>query len=597
MKNVKKICFAPFFSLLFFLYFFSINRTVLAEEPEPITVSFDQETYTVTYEVTHPEYEYVVHVDRPFGAMSYYEPVTMGENTRGIADCLNKNGTYYISVYAFKEGDRDNILLCSETISFEWEVPTTKTAVPENVHLEVRDGDLYACWNQVECSRYGISFYENGIYKYSVLANPSDTCVKMNGISFDAGNSYMFSIYAASPNYAKYLDSDIVESEALVKESGINFEINKKTARIRYFVENNSYLYHIKVTRPNGTTSEFYDAGTELGFNEISISIDLTMDGTYSVVVYAWDQVTNKRVLDSSVQTFEWKRPEKKTNPPTNPHWEIRGDYVYAVWDAVESNGYDVSLYVDGEQEYGADVDASQNYYRYFRAADVDPDTKFQFKVYAFSPDYQEYFGSDVVESDYLDLSSLVPKKSVLEIFDDLKEGAWYINAVQYAYDNKIMLGKGDSFNPGSPMTRAEFVQVLYNHSGATPDDIFIDNPFSDVVEGKWYVNAVRWAKQNNIASGNGDGTFGVKNSIKRQAVAVMLYNYAAMNGYDTSFDTDAISGFSDADKVKPMYEKALKWAVSQGVMSGKGESLDPTGTATRAECASMIMKLIEKNR
>jgi len=189
------------------------------------------------------------------------------------------------------------------------------------------------------------------------------------------------------------------------------------------------------------------------------------------------------------------------------------------------------------------------------------------------------------------------PKPGVSDIFSDVKEDAWYFNAVQFVYDNNIMAGKGDMFKPNSSITRGEFARVLFNHSGAKAEDITIANTFPDVEEGKWYTNAILWAKQNNIANGNGDGTFGVNNDIQRQQVAVMLYKYAQLRNYDiTIADTAAIDGYVDAQKVQPWAKEAMNWAVSQGIMNGKGGKLDPAGKATRAECASMIKKLLEKN-
>ncbi len=75
-----------------------------------------------------------------------------------------------------------------------------------------------------------------------------------------------------------------------------------------------------------------------------------------------------------------------------------------------------------------------------------------------------------------------------------------------------------------------------------------------------------------------------------------MLYKYAAFNQYNTSYDGVAIDGFSDVGDVSGWAKEAMNWAVSQGIMSGKGGRLDPKGKATRAECASMIKNLLTKN-
>ena len=187
-------------------------------------------------------------------------------------------------------------------------------------------------------------------------------------------------------------------------------------------------------------------------------------------------------------------------------------------------------------------------------------------------------------------------KESVVEVFDDIPEKAWFVKAVQYVYDNNIMGGKGASFKPNDPITREEFVRVLYNHAG-TPE-VTIANPFADVKAGAWYEKSVLWAKEKNIANGktkDGQYIFGVGQQIRREELARMIYMYAQLQGYDLTKEDTAIDGFSDASKVSTWAKDAMNWAVSQGVMGGKGGKLDPQGLATRAECASMIKNMIEK--
>ena len=196
-----------------------------------------------------------------------------------------------------------------------------------------------------------------------------------------------------------------------------------------------------------------------------------------------------------------------------------------------------------------------------------------------------------------------IPQNPVTEVFDDVQPTGWYVSAIQYVYDRGIMAGKGNIFGVREPLKRGQFVQTLYNLSGkpAVPDDAV--NPFSDVPAKKGYPrDAVLWAVQNEIASGYGNGSFGVNNNIQRQQVAVMLYNYARkQGGYDTDFDANAIDGFSDSSKVAGWARESMSWAVTQGIISGKQNAdgtyrLEPAGGATRAECASMIKKLLEKN-
>jgi len=196
--------------------------------------------------------------------------------------------------------------------------------------------------------------------------------------------------------------------------------------------------------------------------------------------------------------------------------------------------------------------------------------------------------------------SDPIKKEDVTLCFTDIPSNAWYVKAVQYVYDNDIMAGKGDVFCPNNPITREEFVQVLYNQSGKPA--VAIENRFPDVKDA-WYKNAVLWADDNDIANGKGNGMFGVGENISRQDLALMLYKYARLKGFDLTVNTGEINKYADGNKVSGYAKEAMDWAITQGIMSGKGNKgedistyrLDPLGTATRAECASMMMKLLEK--
>ena len=196
-------------------------------------------------------------------------------------------------------------------------------------------------------------------------------------------------------------------------------------------------------------------------------------------------------------------------------------------------------------------------------------------------------------------------KGKVQEVFADVNEGDWFVSAVQYVYDKNLMAGKGaDTFAPNAPLRREEFTQILYNHMGKP--EVTIDNPFADVKDG-WYKNSVLWAKENGIANGkvkDGKTVFDVGNNITREELALMFYKYARLRDYNLDCTEGASQGFMDSGKVSSWARQAMDWAVSQGIMSGKGATgapksemqLDPQGKASRAECASMITKLLKKN-
>lgn len=177
--------------------------------------------------------------------------------------------------------------------------------------------------------------------------------------------------------------------------------------------------------------------------------------------------------------------------------------------------------------------------------------------------------------------------------FTDVASGAWYEQAVRYAYLNGIMEGMGGTaFQPNGTLSRAMAVQILYNLEGQP--DISGENlgyPYSDVDAQAWYGNAVYWARITGVATGYGDGTFQPTDSITRQEFAQVLYNYAQYKGYDLSAQGD-LSTFPDAGSIAGWAETAMSWANGEGLINGHENGLiDPTGTATRAQAASILTR------
>ena len=186
--------------------------------------------------------------------------------------------------------------------------------------------------------------------------------------------------------------------------------------------------------------------------------------------------------------------------------------------------------------------------------------------------------------------------------FADVETGGWQFNAAKYVYDNSYMSGKGELvpgkilFDPNAPIDRSQFVQTLYNVEGK-PSVTYVQK-FTDVKSTDWFAKSVTWAANNGIVAGNPDHTFGVYNKATREQMARMFYAYATYKGYDTSIvpgQGKRVTDFTDADKVSSWAVTAMNWALSQGIMSGKGDKLDPTGSATRVECATMLRNFMNK--
>ena len=178
--------------------------------------------------------------------------------------------------------------------------------------------------------------------------------------------------------------------------------------------------------------------------------------------------------------------------------------------------------------------------------------------------------------------------------FTDVAENAWYYDAVVYAWENDLMTGTSATlFAPGMTTDRAMLATLLWRLEGEPVVDYAMS--FTDVAEGLWYSEAVRWAASEGVVNGVGDGSsFAPTGAITREQMAAMLYRYAQYKGYDVTGSAD-LSGYADADSVSGWAEYAVAWAVGAGLISGVGNNtLNPQGSATRAEIATILMRFAE---
>ena len=177
--------------------------------------------------------------------------------------------------------------------------------------------------------------------------------------------------------------------------------------------------------------------------------------------------------------------------------------------------------------------------------------------------------------------------------FTDVSETDWFHDAVRYVYDNGLMDGVGDGqFAPNATTTRAQLVTILYRLAGEPA--VSGDMAFTDVESGLWYSNAVAWAAANGIVNGISETEFAPSGDLTREQLATILYRYAQDQGYDVSASAD-LSGFPDADQIQSYATEALSWAVAEGLLQGfEDDTLQPGGTATRAQIATILMRFCE---
>ena len=164
-------------------------------------------------------------------------------------------------------------------------------------------------------------------------------------------------------------------------------------------------------------------------------------------------------------------------------------------------------------------------------------------------------------------------------LFADVTTADWFYDAVDYVNSNGLMTGTDKGFAPTAATTRAQIWAILAR----------LDGEHYDRNTGDWYAGYQVWAIRNGISDGTDPN-----GKITRQQLAAMLYRYAIRMGFvATGFWAD-LSVFPDAGKVSDYAREAMQWAVGSGLLKGMDGKLNPQGTATRAQVATILQRMCE---
>lgn len=176
----------------------------------------------------------------------------------------------------------------------------------------------------------------------------------------------------------------------------------------------------------------------------------------------------------------------------------------------------------------------------------------------------------------------------------------WSHAGLDYCIDHGYIAGtSATTVTPDGECTRAMIVSILYRVQGE-PTKVNgyelkkLAPPFDDVERGRWYTDAIWWAKLTGVVSGMSPSTFAPDDPITRAQLAVILYNYTQQFAPGSLTETGSLTGFPDAGSVPSWARTAMAWAVGNGLISGVGENgvsyLRPEGCATRAQVATILM-------
>lgn len=263
------------------------------------------------------------------------------------------------------------------------------------------------------------------------------------------------------------------------------------------------------------------------------------------------------------------------------------------VYDVTDPEAITFVNYVN-TRDFGTTVEGSQEYEdgeldKWVTGGDVAPEGLL-FLDAASSPNGEPLLLAACEVSGTVAVYQLGSEDLTVLPFTDVDSDDWFLAAVQYVYENDRMAGTSSTtFQPEVNLTRAMAAQVLYNLEGQPA--VTGDTTFTDAADaGDWAVKAITWAEQTGVVAGIGDGLFDPTANVTREEFAQMMYNYASYKEYDLTLEGD-LSQFEDASAISSWAETAMSWANGSGLINGHDDgTIDPQGTTTRAQAASILM-------
>ena len=192
-------------------------------------------------------------------------------------------------------------------------------------------------------------------------------------------------------------------------------------------------------------------------------------------------------------------------------------------------------------------------------------------------------------------------KSCPISAYTDTKPTEWYHDGIHFVLESGFMSGYGNKlFGPNDSTTRAMAATIIWNMAGKPKAEGKLS--FTDVENGKWFTDAIRWAAAAGVITGYTDGITGdlifrPNDNVTREQLAAMMYRYAQYKKVDVSVGEETnILSYDDAFSVGSWAVPALQWSVGSGLMGGRTAStLDPKANATRAEVATVIWRFATK--
>lgn len=280
--------------------------------------------------------------------------------------------------------------------------------------------------------------------------------------------------------------------------------------------------------------------------------------------------VVTGSVIEDGTLTISWEQPA-----------DLDRIFYYVLEFYGETDSFTLNLYSSMLDDLEYTLDTTEDL------------KKELYTVYLYAVDYND-IQSDIAVIEIDNREDAESDTPAVWPFTDVDESHPDFEAISFVYLSGLMAGTGDgtTFAPDMNLSRAMVARILHTLVGnpeATPSS------FTDVKRNFWYTEAIDWASQYKIISGNGTGQFMPNDNVTREQLAVMLYHFARATGFDVSVgeDTNVLS-YYDALDISNWAMSAVQWACGTGVLEDDGYgNLFPTEPATRAEVAESLLAFV----
>lgn len=181
-------------------------------------------------------------------------------------------------------------------------------------------------------------------------------------------------------------------------------------------------------------------------------------------------------------------------------------------------------------------------------------------------------------------------------LFADVSPDDWFMDSIDRMVAEGLIYGIGDyKMAPGSKLTRGMLVAILYRYSGEDLGNAWIpSHSFRDVPDDAYYAEAVQWAYSRGIVSGYSETQFGPNGNLTRQELCKVIDYFLIYRGNRLPMGDSCKGVFADYGRIAPWALYSVEAMVSAGLIFGDGTNMRPTGTATRAEVAAILARVMD---